>query len=124
MIGYGVIARRLYNDPKTVREGNKYFKWILEYVGEGYTKAMAVGRGKYPLFRQNIPDWTAELVESHAVLQSPSRVEELVKIFIHATKVWQLPTHTAFGTITQTLVDGDRILGNGSRAIMLLMGKL
>lgn len=28
-----------------------------------------------------------ELLERHAVLQSPSRIEELVEIFIHATKV-------------------------------------
>lgn len=28
-----------------------------------------------------------ELLERHAVLQSPSRIEELVKIFIHATKM-------------------------------------
>ena len=28
-----------------------------------------------------------ELLERHALLQSPSRIEELVKIFIHATKV-------------------------------------
>jgi len=28
-----------------------------------------------------------ELVEKHAVKQSVSRIEELVKIFIHATKV-------------------------------------
>lgn len=27
------------------------------------------------------------LLERHAVLQSPSRIEELVHIFIHATKV-------------------------------------
>lgn len=27
------------------------------------------------------------LLERHAVLQSPSRIEELVKIWIHATKV-------------------------------------
>lgn len=29
----------------------------------------------------------AELLERHALLQSPSRIEELVRIFIHATKV-------------------------------------
>jgi len=29
----------------------------------------------------------AELVEGHISKQSPSRIEELVKIFIHATKV-------------------------------------
>lgn len=28
-----------------------------------------------------------ELLERHAVLQSPARIEELVKVFIHATKV-------------------------------------
>jgi thiaminase len=30
-------------------------------------------------------DEFAELLERHAVLQSPSRIEELVRIFIHAT---------------------------------------
>lgn len=29
----------------------------------------------------------AELLERHAVLQSPARIEQLVKVFIHATKV-------------------------------------
>lgn len=29
----------------------------------------------------------AELVEGHIFKQSPSRIEELVKIFIHATKM-------------------------------------
>jgi len=33
-----------------------------------------------------------ELLEKHAILQSPSRIEELVKVFIHATKVWLVPT--------------------------------
>lgn len=32
-------------------------------------------------------DDCAELIEKYAVLQSPSRIEELVKIFIHATNV-------------------------------------
>lgn len=30
---------------------------------------------------------TKDLLEKHAILQSPSRIEELVKIFIHATNV-------------------------------------
>ena len=29
----------------------------------------------------------AELAEKHAVAQSPERIEELVKIFIHATRM-------------------------------------
>jgi hypothetical protein len=32
-------------------------------------------------------DESQDLLERNAVLQSPSRIEELVKIFIHATKV-------------------------------------
>src|SRR5690242_2581146 len=28
LIGYGIIAKRLHQDPKTIREGNKYWKWI------------------------------------------------------------------------------------------------
>jgi len=32
-------------------------------------------------------DRNKELLERHAVLQSPARIEELAKVFIHATKV-------------------------------------
>lgn len=71
LIGYGEIAKRLHADPKTKREGNIYWKWIENYVAEDYTEAVRVG---------------SELLERHVVLQSPSRIEELVKIFIHATK--------------------------------------
>jgi hypothetical protein len=35
----------------------------------------------------NIHSQIKALLEKNAVLQSPSRIEELVKIFIHATKV-------------------------------------
>ena len=46
LIGYGVIARRLYDDPKTKREGNIYWKWIENYVADDYTEAVAIGSGK------------------------------------------------------------------------------
>ncbi|KAI9755632.1 MAG: hypothetical protein M4579_004205 [Chaenotheca gracillima] len=72
LIGYAVIARRLYNDPSTLREGNPYFKWIENYVAEDYTTAVKVG---------------SELLERLAVKQSPSRIEELVKIFVQATRM-------------------------------------
>lgn len=37
-----------------------------------------------------------DLMEKYAVLQSPSRIEELVKIFIHATKVrLSFPPHSS-----------------------------
>lgn len=32
-------------------------------------------------------DHTTDLIEKHAVKQSASRIEELVRIFIHATRV-------------------------------------
>jgi thiaminase len=46
LLGYGVIARRLHDDPKTVREGNRYWKWIENYVAPDYTEAVQLGMGE------------------------------------------------------------------------------
>jgi hypothetical protein len=67
-----MIARRLYEDPKTIREGSRYWAWIEQYVGQEYMDAMMRG---------------SDLIEEHAGKQSVSRVEELAQIFIHATNV-------------------------------------
>ena len=40
-----MIAQNLLKDKATVREGNKYWKWIETYVAEDYVKAMANGSG-------------------------------------------------------------------------------
>ncbi|KZF22750.1 thiamin biosynthesis protein (Thi-4) [Xylona heveae TC161] len=72
LIGYGVIAQRLFEDPKTLRDGNIYWKWILNYAADDFQEAVKIG---------------SELLEKHAMLQSPARIEELVKIFIHATNM-------------------------------------
>lgn len=72
LLGYGEIAKRLRDDPDTKRQGNPYYQWIATYVADDYTEAVRKGR---------------DMIERHAVLQSPSRIEELVKIFVHATKV-------------------------------------
>lgn len=45
LIGYGIIARRLFDDPGTERDGNKYWKWIQTYVAEDYGEAMQIGKG-------------------------------------------------------------------------------
>ncbi|CAI6340256.1 unnamed protein product [Periconia digitata] len=45
LIGYGIIARRLFEDPETAREGNRYWKWIQTYVAEDYCEAMEIGKG-------------------------------------------------------------------------------
>ncbi|KAL2358697.1 Phosphomethylpyrimidine kinase-domain-containing protein [Cryomyces antarcticus] len=99
LIGYGEIARRLHNDPNTEREGNRYWQWILNYVADDYTEAVRVG---------------SDLVEKHAVRQSPNRIEELVRIFVHATKVGSLRPvmRTRHGADQQ--VDGNGVLGHGS----------
>ncbi|KAI1847795.1 hypothetical protein JX265_009223 [Neoarthrinium moseri] len=72
LLGYGALAAMLHGDPRTKTEGNTYWKWILNYVADDYVEAVRTGRA---------------LMERHAALQSPSRVEELVKIFVHATKM-------------------------------------
>jgi hydroxymethylpyrimidine/phosphomethylpyrimidine kinase len=72
LLGYGVIARRLYDDPQTKREGNVYWKWIENYVAEDYVEAVRLGR---------------ELVEKEARKISVHRVEELVEIFIMGTQL-------------------------------------
>ena len=54
-----------------------------------------------------------ELLESNAVRQSPSRIEELVKIFVHATKVFPPSIRVAIVKLTVTFADGDWILGDG-----------
>ncbi|KAF1836920.1 heme oxygenase-like protein [Decorospora gaudefroyi] len=72
LIGYGIIAKRLYEDPNTVRVGSRYWKWIEQYVAEEYREAMMRG---------------SDLIEKWAVGLSRSRVEELAGIFVHATNM-------------------------------------
>ncbi|KAI0486909.1 Phosphomethylpyrimidine kinase-domain-containing protein [Xylaria cf. heliscus] len=72
LLGYGAVAKMLHADPRTKTEGNTYWPWILNYVADDYVQAVRTG---------------CELMERNAVLYSPSRIEELVKIFIHATKM-------------------------------------
>ncbi|KAH1493987.1 hypothetical protein LV164_003071 [Aspergillus fumigatus] len=72
LIGYGAIAKRLYTGKETLREGNRYWRWIENYVAEDYTEAVRLG---------------SELLETHIRQVSPSRMEELIKIFIRATEL-------------------------------------
>lgn len=88
LIGYGAIAKRLYSEEQTLRTGNRYWKWIENYVAEDYTEAVQLGTGKYLLslfLRYAIT--LSELLEAHMRKISPSRVEELIKIFIRATEL-------------------------------------
>ncbi|KAJ5907587.1 heme oxygenase-like multi-helical [Penicillium taxi] len=72
LIGYGAIAKRLYEDKGSLREGNHYWKWIENYVADDYVEAVEIG---------------SALLEDHVHKVSPSRMEELIKIFIRATEL-------------------------------------
>ncbi|KAK3074358.1 trifunctional hydroxymethylpyrimidine kinase/phosphomethylpyrimidine kinase/thiaminase [Teratosphaeriaceae sp. CCFEE 6253] len=74
LLGYAVIARRLQElqSSLSLAEPNRYATWINNYVAEDYTAAVDKG---------------CALIEKHATKQSPSRISELVSIFIHATRM-------------------------------------
>ncbi|KAK1835127.1 thiamine biosynthesis protein [Podospora conica] len=73
LLGYGALAAHLHKNPASKRtEENPYWTWIENYVAEDYVTAVKTG---------------SELIERHAVQQSMHRIEELVKIFIHATRM-------------------------------------
>ncbi|KIW66752.1 phosphomethylpyrimidine kinase [Phialophora macrospora] len=84
LIGYGVTAARLAADPASVKgtDRNPYWKWVENYVADDYCEAVRVGR---------------ELIETHIAKQSPTRVEELVAIFVRATgmeiRFWDFDAH-------------------------------
>lgn len=92
LIGYGAIARRLHSDENTLRQGNQYWKWIENYVAHDYTEAVRLGSGKrnrihsMGVYMNNHPLWIA-LLEDHVQKVSPSRLEELIRIFIRATEL-------------------------------------
>jgi hydroxymethylpyrimidine/phosphomethylpyrimidine kinase len=93
LLGYGAVAKMLHGDVKTKRDGNIYWTWIENYVAEDYVTAVRAGSGTTNLKTPNqqyLKPWLTErveLLERHAVLQSPARIQELIQVFIHATKV-------------------------------------
>ncbi|ROT42078.1 phosphomethylpyrimidine kinase THI20 [Sodiomyces alkalinus F11] len=72
LLGYGAVGKQLHADPATVRQENTFWPWIENYVAEDYVAAVRTG---------------SELMEKHAAAVSPSGLERLVEIFIHATKM-------------------------------------
>ena len=44
-IGFAEIAKRLRDDPKTVREGNRYWRWIETYLADDYTRGVKTLKG-------------------------------------------------------------------------------
>jgi hydroxymethylpyrimidine/phosphomethylpyrimidine kinase len=117
LLGYFAVARMLHDDTaRTVRKGNTYWPWIQNYVADDYVEAVRLGSGmlRAPSFSplQSVSvgallrpalvltdciSASEELLEKHAQLQSPAQIEELVKIFVHATKMeigfWDMFPH-------------------------------
>lgn len=76
--GYKRIARQLYDDPQTKREGNIYWKWIENYTNNHYVDSVASLRG---------------IVERGVEGMGPAQIDGLVDIFAQATRLeagfWQ-----------------------------------
>lgn len=45
LLGYGVAARRLATEHANNHEGNKYWKWIENYIADDYQEAVKTGSG-------------------------------------------------------------------------------
>ncbi|KAF9101749.1 hypothetical protein BGX29_005286 [Mortierella sp. GBA35] len=85
LIGYGEIGRRLYNDPRTLKDdANPYWEWIKNYEASDYQSA--VTRGIVNLERQ-------------CNIQQPSshRLKQLEEVFRTATRLeisfWDMALH-------------------------------
>lgn len=74
VLGYYEIAKRLYNDPSTVRgDKNRYWKWIQSYVAEEYVEAVGVAREVVERLARGVS--VAEIEEGARVFQEGSRME-------------------------------------------------
>jgi thiaminase len=73
LFGYSEIGEWLLKDPNTKHKDNPYYKWIVNYGhSDSYSEAVKIGR---------------ELLEQKVRAAGPDRLEELVDIFFHATKL-------------------------------------
>ncbi|OAG37649.1 hypothetical protein AYO21_08133 [Fonsecaea monophora] len=118
LLGYGVTAARLYRERESVPtdKGNRYWRWVENYVADDYQEAVRVGRASPRLASHPTPTITShrmisdtnpartfdprartELIETHIVKQSPSRIEELIAIFVRSTEMevrfWDFDAH-------------------------------
>ena len=109
LLGYGVAAQKLTSDSGSKREGNPYWKWVENYVAEDYQEAVKMGSGEALIPKDERKDvlLTAcppDLMEKLVQKQSPSRIEDLVQIFICATemeiKFWEMDAHAPVSKLT------------------------
>jgi hydroxymethylpyrimidine/phosphomethylpyrimidine kinase / thiaminase len=89
LLGYHAVAQRLFHDPKSVKEGNKYWKWVENYVEGDYTEA--VGRGRAVLEEE------ARRCGAAFARGKGGKLDELVEVFREATRLeigfWEEGAH-------------------------------
>ena len=100
LIGYGEVAQRIHGEHakhiaegtespyKDASQGNKYWKWIENYVEDGYQEAVKVGR-----------ELIEEMVEQQGFRGARGKIKELVEVFKRATEMevrfWETDAHEA-----------------------------
>ncbi|PHH82861.1 hypothetical protein CDD82_4499 [Ophiocordyceps australis] len=74
LLGYAAVAAALDSSPSTVRghANNPYWAWIQNYLADDYCRAVESG---------------SRFIEDQMHLQSPSRIQEYINTFIHATRM-------------------------------------
>ena len=50
LLGYGQAAKRLYTKHADKHEGNRYWKWVENYLTDDYAQAVAIGSGELQCF--------------------------------------------------------------------------
>lgn len=69
LLGYGETASRLFADKesRTTDQGNRYWRWVENYVADDYREAVRVGRGEpacspFPLFIPPLPSFLSSFL--------------------------------------------------------------
>jgi hypothetical protein len=123
-------------DTKSAEEGNTYWEWIENYVAGDYVEAVRLGSGTVSHNSSTldiaevesdgaetltISGCCLELLETHVAEQAPQRIEELVQIFIHATRVSFVRRHLVLVErlmlTTRNRPAGDWLLGDVPKSI-------
>ncbi|KAI9020628.1 thiamine biosynthesis protein (Thi-4) [Hyaloraphidium curvatum] len=86
LLGYGVIGKRLAEDPATKRDGNPYWEWIEAYAADDYQEACREGR-------EELEKLSKELLPE----SSKARMRQLCETFRQGTvleaKFWDMGLH-------------------------------
>lgn len=119
LLGYGQIARRLYDDPNTLRSGNRYWKWIENYVGDDYVEAVRQGSGRSTPCEANVVTNKNFAQRSLNDMHPPSRQIASKNSFRSLFTPHVYVCHcrvTDFWSANGEDVDGDWLLGHGRRS--------